>query len=98
MDTVAINAGSLICITKMSLEYFNRILPGCSIIKTEPIDPLLKPGTGYDIVSPQGIELGSYGIRSHPDIGDWVYATGCAEPRLSIALKEFENGKADKTS
>jgi hypothetical protein len=98
IDTVAINTGSLVCITKMSLEYFNKILPGCSIIKTEPVDPLLRPGTGYDIISSQGIELGSYGIRSHPDTGDWVYATGCAEPRLSIAIKEVENAKTNKTT
>jgi hypothetical protein len=31
----------------------------------------------------KGIELGSYGIRYHKDIGYWVFGTGCAEPRLS---------------
>jgi hypothetical protein len=31
----------------------------------------------------QGIELGSYGLRYHKDIGYWVFGTGCAEPRLS---------------
>ena len=39
-----------------------------------------------DIVSKQGIELGSYGIREHHLIGQWIYATGCAEPRLSQAI------------
>lgn len=31
-----------------------------------------------------GIELGSYGMRYHPDIGYWVYGTGIAEPRFGI--------------
>lgn len=36
---------------------------------------------GFDLVS-SGIELGSYGERSHGDI-KWVYGTGLAEPRFS---------------
>jgi hypothetical protein len=36
---------------------------------------------GYDIEY-KGIELGSYGIRECPFLA-WIYATGCAEPRLS---------------
>lgn len=35
----------------------------------------------YDIEF-NGIELGSYGIR-RCDYLDWIYGTGCAEPRLS---------------
>lgn len=43
----------------------------------------------YDIVdSYYDIELGSYGIRSHPLVGSWIYGTGCAEPRLSYAIKK----------
>jgi len=40
----------------------------------------------YDIET-NGIELGSYGIRHHENI-DWIYGTGLAEPRLSIAMKQ----------
>jgi hypothetical protein len=40
----------------------------------------------YDIESNSGIELGSYGIRK-TIVGDYVFGTGLAEPRLSIALK-----------
>lgn len=41
-----------------------------------------------DLVSQQGIELGSYGVRSA--FGrTWVYGTGLAEPRFSTALKIF---------
>ena len=44
---------------------------------------------GYDIVSKEGgYELGSYGIR-HCEYMDWIYGTGCAEPRLSRVLKSI---------
>jgi hypothetical protein len=39
---------------------------------------------GYDLEI-GGDELGSYGIRSC-DFLDWIYATGCAEPRLSSLM------------
>ena len=46
-----------------------------------------KTDIGYDIVSEDGVfELGSYGIR-HCDFIDWVYGTGCAEPRKSTVLQ-----------
>lgn len=38
-----------------------------------------------DIVSPSGVEVGSYGIRTHQNL-TWVYGTGVAEPRLSTVL------------
>lgn len=67
------------------LQFFRRYLD-CNLIETEVEDPLVISPT-YDIVSAQGVELGSYGIREHPLIGRWIYATGCAEPRLSQAMK-----------
>jgi hypothetical protein len=36
-----------------------------------------------DIVTKEGIELGSYGIRSHPKTGTWIYGTGVALPRFT---------------
>jgi hypothetical protein len=39
---------------------------------------------GFDIEY-DGIEVGSYGMRSC-DFMDWIYATACAEPRLSRAI------------
>jgi hypothetical protein len=51
---------------------------------TDP-DPL--GVAAYDIVTAKtGIELGSYGIRRHPKVGAWLYGTGLAEPRYSLAL------------
>lgn len=44
-------------------------------------------GLQYDIEY-KGIELGSYGIRSC-DYLEWIYATGCAEPRTSSVYNKF---------
>jgi hypothetical protein len=42
------------------------------------------------------IEIGSYGYREHTlragKVIKWVYGTGCAEPRMSIALNRQKNG------
>lgn len=44
---------------------------------------------GKDIVSSEGIELGSYGYREYGNFR-WVYGTGVAEPRFSSAcLKDL---------
>lgn len=39
---------------------------------------------GYDLEL-AGIEVGSYGERIHDDYGRWVYGTGLALPRFSVA-------------
>jgi hypothetical protein len=41
---------------------------------------------GYDIMY-DDIELGSYGIRKCEFL-EWIYGTGCAEPRLSNLIKK----------
>lgn len=43
---------------------------------------------GFDIEI-KGNELGSYGIRSCEFL-DWIYATGCAEPRTSSLIKLYK--------
>jgi hypothetical protein len=55
-------------------------------VKTE----IIKTGNNeFDIIAKKSkIELGSYGIRSSASIGEWIYATGCAEPRLSFSIKK----------
>lgn len=35
-----------------------------------------------------GMEVGSYGIRKCSFL-EWIYATGCAEPRLSRTIKKY---------
>ena len=37
------------------------------------------------VVAGPNIELGSYGVREHPEVGAWTYGTGLAEPRFTIA-------------
>jgi hypothetical protein len=66
-----------------------------------PLPTLLQvvPTTdGFDIEY-DGIELGSYGIRSVPFL-TWIFATACAEPRLSraIAFSEFKKFGAQSNS
>lgn len=57
------------------------------VIKNNDPDPI-SVSQAYDIVTNlQKIELGSYGIRSHPAVGRWVYGTGLAEPRYSYAIE-----------
>ena len=43
---------------------------------------IVKTEQGFDLEY-NGIELGSYGIRSCEYL-DWIYATGLAEPRMSM--------------
>jgi len=64
--------------------YFSQLVPDIQVIDTND-DPRLECTThkSKDIVTKDGIELGSYGIRSHPKVGAWVYGTGLALPRMS---------------
>lgn len=82
---------NLLDILDMCHNFFAHYLP-CKTLKIDPEDPLSKAASTYDIVSLSGIELGSYGIRDHPKLGSWIYATGCAEPRLSKVL-EMSHGQ-----
>lgn len=59
-----------------ALEFFKQFLPKAQVEKTN---------IGYDIVC-NGIEIGSYGIRSCSFL-EWIYGTGCAEPRTSSLIK-----------
>lgn len=43
---------------------------------------MVQPDGSIDLVSLDGVELGSYGVR-HIDGYSWVYGTGLAEPRFS---------------
>ena len=76
IDTENVTQKSLIEITNICLNFFNQYVK-CKVIRTPE---------GFDIVTDPGIELGSYGIR-YNDRGSWIYATGLAEPRLEILIK-----------
>lgn len=62
-----------------AMEFFTKQVPNKNLLT------VIKTEDGYDI-NYDGIEVGSYGIRSCEFL-DWVYGTGCAEPRLSRAIK-----------
>lgn len=51
---------------------------------------LVETKEGFDLEY-KGIELGSYGIRSCEYL-TWIYATGCAEPRMSIVKNIIKHG------
>ena len=87
-DNLKPEMSNLLSIIEQCHNFFAYYLP-CKSIKVdpEPWDKLAIACSTYDIVSLQGVELGSYGIREHPDVGSWVFATGCAEPRLSTVLE-----------
>lgn len=61
---------------EICLSFFRSYLPDAYRMKTKD---------GYDIMYAD-IELGSYGIRECEYL-KWIYATGCAEPRLSNTIK-----------
>lgn len=62
-------------------------------VNVDIIENDLKHEKGFDIVTRKGrIELGSYGIRQHPDYGWWLYGTGVAEPRLTQAINKEGSG------
>ena len=52
---------------------------------------IIATNIGYDVITEGGLELGSFGYRTSPKGVQYVYATGLAEPRASIAISE-KNG------
>lgn len=61
-----------------ALEYMRTVIGGTHDLR------VVTTTEGYDIEL-NGIEVGSYGKRKGPR-GDYLYGTGLAEPRFSIAL------------
>lgn len=76
--TDVVNQVALEEIVETCLNFYRRYIPLATVVKTE---------AGYDI-EVDGKELGSYGIRSCEFL-DWIYATGCAEPRTSSLIKLY---------
>lgn len=61
-------------------DFFHQIAPAGSLARPQV-------GTGVDIEL-GGVEIGSYGCRQYRG-HRWVYGTGLAEPRFSVARKLF---------
>lgn len=70
--------------------FFSSYSLRVDVIETDLDDPLRVAGTRtFDIVTRRGrVELGSYGIRFHNNVGHWLYGTGVAEPRLTYAIEK----------
>ncbi|MGL5281250.1 MAG: hypothetical protein ACRC8W_05740 [Plesiomonas shigelloides] len=51
---------------------------------------VVETAEGYDVMY-EDLELGSYGIRKTMTGKSYVYGTGLAEPRTSIALERFQH-------
>ena len=72
IKTDIVNEIELKKIIDICLKFYQKYIPDASLVETS---------IGYDIEY-KGYELGSYGIRECEFL-KWIYATGCAEPRLS---------------
>ena len=85
IKTDVISDNELVKLVEISLEFFESYLPD---VYVQPTD------IGFDIMW-KNYELGSYGIRKNEFL-EWIYGTGCAEPRLSKLIKLNENGLSYK--
>lgn len=79
IKTDKVNKYELEKVISICLEFYRQFFPKAYVI--------LKDNGSYDI-EVEGHELGSYGIRSCEFL-DWIYATGCAEPRTSNLIKLY---------
>lgn len=79
IKTDVVNEQELLKIVQICFDFFKMYIPDCEVIKTN---------IGFDIEY-DGRELGSYGIRENEFL-KWIYATGCAEPRLSKLITLYE--------
>lgn len=79
MITDYVNDDALQKVIKDALGFFETKLKEPSELK------VVESECGFDIEY-KGIELGSYGMRKSKFL-EWIFATGCAEPRLSFCQK-----------
>ena len=75
-----VNPEKLKEVISLCFDFFKTQVNHPELLKIIPIDDT------FDIVY-NNIELGSYGIRSTHFVS-WIFATGCAEPRLSRAISK----------
>lgn len=72
---------NLVRVIQHPLDFFSQYVK-CKVIATGDLT--------MDIVTEKNeIELGSYGIRKHKLVGEWIYGTGLAEPRLTYVLENM---------
>jgi hypothetical protein len=81
IKTDVVNKDELEHIVKICLNFYKQYIPEVEVVETN---------IGFDIEY-KGNELGSYGIRECEFLR-WIYATGCAEPRLTKIQNLYKNG------
>jgi hypothetical protein len=80
IKTDLVNNSELDKIIEICFNFFKNYINDVNIVQT---------AIGFDVMY-RDYELGSYGIRENEFL-KWIYATGCAEPRLSKIIK-LKNG------
>jgi len=80
IKTDIVNKSELDKVIVIALDFFKKFF------NKNDLDTI-KTDNGYDITV-KGIELGSYGIRECEFL-NWIYGTGCAEPRLSKLINLY---------
>jgi hypothetical protein len=78
IQTDIVSTSELNKVVDICYTFFNKQIPDLKIVKTDE---------GFDIMKNE-YELGSYGIRECEYL-KWIYATGCAEPRLSRIINLY---------
>jgi len=78
IKTDIVNNDELVKIVEKCLHFYKKHVSRAEVVVTE---------NGFDIMY-KDYELGSYGIRECEYL-KWIYATGCAEPRLSNLIKRL---------
>lgn len=79
INTQEVTTQTMLGMVTHAKNFFESILE-------DKVDIVEVAGQGIDLEY-KGVELGSYGIRKC-DFLNWVYGTGCAEPRLSFAREK----------
>lgn len=79
IDTEVVTHNRLVEIVLSAKEFFSKYMSEVFYSQTGP--------DSFDIYA-GNIELGSYGIRKCEFL-DWIYGTGCAEPRTSMAIRKY---------
>lgn len=91
INTQYVNSRALSECINDALAFFASVVPDKNKLKVVAVkeNGSAMEYNSFDIEY-DGVELGSYGIRSTSFL-EWVYATGCAEPRLSRAIAVSEH-------
>lgn len=82
IQTENVNVDSLIEMINVAFDFYLCYFKQVRVVEVEK-------NIQYDIFVDEH-ELGSYGIRKCEFL-EWIYGTGCAEPRTSSLLKKYGN-------